>query len=350
MSLEDLHRLPAPERDFASDNSAPALDEVVAAVVEANQGHALAYGADPWSNQAKSALRDRFGCNGEVLFCFGGTGANVLGVGALLEGRTKVLCSSLAHLALDEAGAPERSLGVQLQLIQATDGKISPKNLELVLDGIGDRRHAAQPGVLSLANATELETAYQRSELETLCAMAHAQGLQVHLDGARLANALVATGMDPSEVFACGVDSLSLGGTKNGLLGAEVVLLADTNDQAAGLHKSVCQLPSKQRYIAAQFLAWLEGDLWLATAQRANDAAQRLTRALESLPEVALEGPVETNGVFCRLSLHVVDSLQEWTPFHTWDSNGLVRFMTSFDTSETDIKRLVAGVRAAHAK
>ena len=274
-------QLPAPPtRSFASDNAAGAHPAVLDAVTRANEGHALAYGDDPWTRRCESAFRDLLG-DVTTLLTFNGTGANVLALASLLGPADAVVCSDWAHISTDETGAPERILGVKLIDVPTTDGKLVPDQLDELAHLLGQVHHA-QPGVVSITQSTELGTVYTIDEVAALCDRAHRFGMTVHLDGARIANAAAALGGDVAALRAftvdAGVDVLTFGGTKNGILGGEAVvyLRPELARRALYLRKQVTQLPSKQRYLAAQFLALLEGDRWLQLAQHANEMATHL--------------------------------------------------------------------------
>jgi threonine aldolase len=338
--------LPPPERTFASDNAAGAHPEVLDALVGANRGHALAYGADPWTPRAVEAFRDLFGTPVEVAFVWGGTGANVLALHSVLAPYHSVVCTSWAHLHVDETGAPERLLGTKLVAFPSADAKVRVEHLDEAAVVLGEVHHS-QPGVVSITQSTELGTLYTADEVGVLAERAHALGMVVHMDGARIANAAAALGDLRSFTVDAGVDVISFGGTKNGLAYGEAVvwLRPEAARHAGFLRKQLAQLPSKMRFVSAQFLALLEDGLWLRSAAHANAAAARLGEALDRLPGVVVPRPVEVNSVWPRLPADAIASLRAWTPFYVWDAaTGEVRLMTSFDTTDEDVDRLVAGV------
>ncbi|HEU4763199.1 MAG TPA: low specificity L-threonine aldolase [Gemmatimonadales bacterium] len=339
-----------PARFFASDNAAPAHPEVLAALARANEGHAIAYGADPWTARAADLVRRELG-GGEVFFVFSGTGANVLGLSALTRRYGAVICSADAHIHVDETGAPEHALGVKLIDVATPDGKLRVEQLEPLLAGRGVEHHV-QPDVLALTQSTEHGTVYRPDELRALTAWAHRNGLRVHMDGARLANAAVSLGVGLGALSRdVGVDVLSFGGTKNGLIGAEAVVFFDPA-LAEGfkfLRKQGMQLASKHRYLAAQFEALLADGLWRRSAAHANAMARRLAEGVRGVPGVEVTQPVEVNGVFARLPDPAIAVLRESFPFYVWQqgTNGVseVRWMCSWDTTEADVDAFVARIR-----
>jgi threonine aldolase len=297
-------------------------------------------------------VRRHLGAEAEVAFVFNGTGANVVGLGLALRPWQHVVCAASAHIAVDECGAPERLLGVKLVEIPTPDGKLTPELVEASITGVGDE-HRTQPGAVSITQSTELGTLYTPDEIRALADVAHSRGMILHLDGARLANAAAALGVPLAATTSdCGVDVLSLGGTKNGLLGAEavVVLRPGLADGLAFARKQLGQLGSKGRYLGAQFLALLEGDLWLRNAAHANAMARRLADGVRGLPDVEITRPVQANAVFALLPPDVVEPLVERFGFYVWDERtGEVRWMCSWDTTEEDVDELVGAVRSAVA-
>ena len=331
-------------RTFASDNWAGVHPNVMAAITAANGDHAPSYGDDPVTEEAIRHLRRHFGQDAEVLLAFNGTGANVIGLQALLRPFEAVLCAETAHINVDECGAPERFLGSKLVAVATPDGKLTPELAEAAAAGTGDEHHV-QPKVVSITQSTEVGTCYSVQEVVALAEWAHARGLWLHLDGARLSNACASLGVGLGAFGSeAGVDMLSFGGTKNGAMGAEAVvsyLPADT----AGLRyirKQSMQLASKMRFIAAQFTALLADDLWLTNAGHANSMARRLSNGVVGVPGVTLAYPVEANGVFAALPPVVTRALQDEYPFYVWDeATGVVRLMASFDTTEGDVDAFV---------
>lgn len=346
---------PAPERSFASDNAAGAHPAVIDAIARANTGHALAYGDDRWTRACTAALRDLFG-TGEVLLTFNGTGANVLALMSMLGPVEAVVCARGAHIDADEAGATERIVGAKLIPLGTPDGKLTPGQLA-ELAWLAGNEHHAQPAALSLTQSTELGTVYRPDEVAALCDRAHAMGWHVHMDGARLANAAAALAPSADRAVAtlrlftvdAGVDVVTFGGTKNGLVGGEAVVFLDTElaTRAKYLRKTITQLASKMRFVAAQFLALLDGDLWLTNAAAANAAARHLYELVRDLPGVEVAPPA-VNSLFPVLPSPVAAALREWSFFWDWDpARGQVRWMTAWDTTAEDVERFAAGVTIA---
>ncbi|MGH9081644.1 MAG: threonine aldolase family protein [Acidimicrobiales bacterium] len=340
-------------RTFASDNWSGVHPDVLAAIVSCNEGHEPSYGDDPMTSQAASLFREHFGPDAQVYLAFNGTGANVIGLQSLLRPFEAVICAAGAHIYTDECGAPERFLGSKLLPVPAPGGKLTPELLEGAMRGTGDEHHV-QPRVVSITQATEVGTCYGLGEITALSRWAHDRSLYLHLDGARLANAAAFLGVG-LDAFgpASGVDVLSFGGTKNGAMGAEaVVSFRPPEDPALRfIRKQSMQLASKMRFVSAQFVALLSDDLWRANAERANAMAKRLAQGVDSVTGISLAYPVEANGVFVALPPPVTDALQRYYPFHVWDErSGVVRWMTSFDTTEEDVDAFVALVTETTAK
>ena len=337
----------APRRGFASDNYAGALPEVLEAVAAANQGHAPAYGADDWTARAQERFREHFGPEARAFPVFNGTGANVVALRALLRPWEGVVCAETAHLNTDEGGAPEALAGIKLLGVATADGKLTPELVRPKLARFGDE-HAVQPRVVSISQSTELGTVYRTGEIEALADYAHEQGLLLHVDGARLGNAAAALDVPLRALTTdAGVDLLSFGGTKNGAICAEaVVLLRPRLDEGMEyLRKQSMQLASKMRFLSAQLDALLTNDLWRRTAAHANAMARRLADRLEGAVEITR--PVEANAVFAKLPREATEQLQRDWDFYVWDeSTGEVRWMCSWDTTESDVDAFAAAVRA----
>ena len=317
------------------------------AIVEANAGDAVAYGADPWTARAVGELRRLAGGDGEVYLVLNGSGANVLGLGLLLARHEAVICAESAHINTDECGAAERILGTKLLTVPAPDGKLTPELIASRLAGRGDE-HFAQPGVVAITQSTEVGTCYSLAELRKVREFCADNGLRVFMDGARLANAAAYLGCTLAEL-AEQADVLSFGGTKNGAMGVEAVIVMRSGDAANApyLRKQHMQLSSKMRFLAAQFIALLDDDLWLQNARHANAMASRLAAGLADLPGVDVVYPVESDAVFARLARqHVAELQREWT-FHVWDeTTSVVRWMTAFDTQERDVDDFLAAIAA----
>jgi threonine aldolase len=302
---------------FASDNHAGVHPEVMAAIAAANEGHAGAYGADPWTARAAQRFRDHFGPAARAFPVFNGTGANVLCLEALTQRWQAIVCADTAHLHVDECGAPERA-GRKLLVVDTPDGRLTPELVEPLLVRSGDE-HVVQPRVVSIAQSTELGTVYPPEAVAGLADWAHAHGMLLHVDGARLCNAAAALDLPLRALTTdAGVDAVSFGGTKNGLMGAEAVVLLrdDAGDGFKFLRKQAMQLASKMRYLSAQLDALLAGDLWLRSAAHANAMAQRLGAALDGVDGLQITQPVEANAVFALLDPAATERLQDEWPFY----------------------------------
>lgn len=340
-------------RAFASDNWAGGHPEVMAALAAVNDGHAPAYGeGDPYTARAEERFREVFGPDTRTFFVLTGTGANVLALGSLLRPHEAAICPAEAHVNVDECGAPERFLGSKLLPVPAPDGKLTPALVESRARGFGVQ-HRVQPRVISISQTTELGTVYTLEETRVLADRAHELGLRVHMDGARIANAAAALGASLREASRdAGVDVLCFGGTKNGALAAEAVVffepaLADGFEYA---RKQGLQLASKQRFVAVQLEALLQGELWRRNAEHANALAARLAAAIRGLPGVELVHPVEANAIFARLPARALPLAGGPYPFYVLDEPaGLARLMTSWDTTEDDVDGLAAALAAALA-
>jgi threonine aldolase len=334
-------------KSFGSDNHAAIHPAVMRAIAEANVGDAVAYGADPWTERVTSELRRLAGAEGEVYLVLNGSGANVLGLGLLLGRHEAVICADTAHINTDECGAPERVLGTKLLTVPAPGGKLTPELIASRLTGRGDE-HFAQPAVVAITQSTEVGTCYSLAELRKIHDFCAANSLRVYMDGARLANAAAYLRCTLAEL-AEHADVLSFGGTKNGAMGVEAVIIMRSADAASApyLRKQQMQLSSKMRYLAAQFIALLEDDLWLKNAAHANVMATRLAAGLAGVGGVEVVHPVEADAVFARLDSNHVAALQrEWT-FHVWDeATSVVRWMTAFDTQESDVDAFLADIAA----
>ena len=349
-----LQNLPVPKSTFASDNSAGAHPAVMAALLEANHNHALAYGSDDLTAQAQERFKVLFGDASETFLVFGGSGANVMALATLLQAGECVVCSDKAHIALDETGAPERALGAKLLMLPTTDGKIKPEQLSALQKTIVGVQHSAQPGVLSITQPTELGTLYSVAEITALCETARQMGMRVHLDGARIANATAALDGTVQALRAftteAGVDVVSFGGTKAGLMFGEAVVYLNPvfARRAKYVRKQVNQLPSKMRFVAAQFNALLHDDLWISLAQHANLMSRRLFDATASFDGVSFGVAPQVNSVFPIVPAAIIKPLSEWCMFWDWDESiSQVRWMTAWDTTEADVDAFAHGVKVA---
>lgn len=334
--------------DFGSDNYAGAHPEVLEAIAAANGGHVTAYGGDPYTARLGQVLSERFGADVDVYPVFNGTGANVVALQSMLPRWGAVVCAETAHINTDENGAPERVGGLKLLPVPTPDGKLTPELVERYGRRLHDE-HRAEPGVVSVTQSTELGTAYTPAELRAVADAAHAQGLRLHLDGTRLANAAASLGVELAALTGeAGVDVLSLGGTKLGSLfgDAIVVLEPAAVDGVTFLRKVDTQLASKMRFVSAQLLALYEGDLWHRTASHANAMAARLRAGLDGIPGVEPTQATQSNAVFTRLPAPLAARLRERWRFYDWSDDGAeVRLMCAWDTAETDVDAFVAAAR-----
>lgn len=337
------------KRGFASDNNSGIHPEILNAIAAANQGHAVGYGGDEITEKAINRFKQEFGEQTEVFLVFNGTGANVLGISTLTRSFHSVICAETAHIQVDECGAPEKFTGCKLLPVETSRGKITPEGIARYLHGF-DFEHHSQPRVISISQVTELGTVYSLEEIRAITSLAHEYGLYVHMDGARLANAAVALNL-PFRAFTvdAGIDVLSFGGTKNGMMLGEAVLFF--NPELTGntkyIRKQSMQLYSKMRFVSAQFLAYFENDLWKRNATHSNRMAQLLEQEVKKIPAVQLTQEVEANGVFATLPHGIIPQLQEKYFFYMWDERrSEVRWMTSFDTEEEDIFQFAALIKS----
>ena len=337
-----------PKRSFASDNNAGVHPKVMEAIAAANDGHVVAYGDDPYTDEAVKLFREQFGKDVDIYFVFGGTGANVLGLKAVTEPHHAIICAETAHINVDECGAPEKFTGCKLLALPTKNGKITVEQMLPFLDAVGFEHHV-QPRVISVSQSTEMGTIYQPRELKKLSEFAHKNGMLLHMDGARIANAAASLRKNfRSLTRDVGVDVLSFGGAKNGMMYGEAIVFFDQSlaKDFKYTRKQGTHLPSKMRFISAQFSALLSNDLWRVNAEHANDMAKLLAQELGRIPQVELTQPVESNGVFARLPKKYIATLQKRYFFYVWnEQTSEVRFMTSFDTTPDDIIDFVALVK-----
>ncbi|HKE58235.1 MAG TPA: low specificity L-threonine aldolase [Pyrinomonadaceae bacterium] len=336
---------PPPRRSFASDNNAGVHPEIIEAIRQVNQGHVIAYGDDHYTERAVQQFQKHFGKDIAVFFVFGGTGANVLGLQAVLRSYQAVICAETAHINVDECGAPEKFTGCKLLSVATPDGKLRDDLIKPFLHGVGFEHHV-QPGVISISQATEMGTVYNFAEVKALANFAHQHGMLLHMDGARIANAAVSLNTSLRKITGdLGVDVLSFGGTKNGMMYGEAVVFFDR--KRAGdfkyIRKQGMHLPSKMRFISAQFEALLARDLWQRSAAHSNRMAQLLAQEIKKMPQLQLTQPVDANGVFFVLPQKYIPVIQKKYFFYVWNEEiSEVRLMTSFDTTESDIEDFVA--------
>jgi len=336
-------------RGFASDNYAGTHPEVLAALAEANSGHQVAYGEDVYTARLQEVMAGHFGLDAVTYPVFNGTGANVNALTSLLPRWGAVISARTAHINTDEGGAPERVSGLKLLTVETPDGKLTPELIDQEAWGWGDE-HRAQPLAVSITNTTELGTLYTVEEIRAIAEHVHERGMALHLDGARIANAAAALGV-PLRDFTteAGVDILSFGGTKNGLLYGEAVVVLNpaASTGLTYLRKLTMQLSSKMRFVSAQLIALMEDDLWLRSAQHSNAMAARLRGSLEalSLPGLEFTQPTQANAVFAKLPNEAADRIREKVRFYDWDrAASEVRWMTAFDTTEADVDNFVAAI------
>jgi len=331
-------------RGFGSDNHAGVLPEVLAAIAAANDGHAPSYGHDALTARVEARFREELGEDVHAFLVFNGSGANVVCLRAVLRPWEGVICAETAHLNVDEGGAPE-AWGIKLLTVPTADGKLTPELVESRLLRLGDE-HAVQPRAVSISQTAELGTLYSREEIAALAEHAHAHGLLLHVDGARITNAAAALGCSLGEA-AADADLISFGGTKAGLLAGEAVVVrgADAAIALPYLRKQTLQLASKMRFIAAQFEALMADELWRRAAQHANAMAARLAERVSESPGVTITQAVQANAVFAVLPPGAADQLHEKWFFYDWDERrGEVRWMCSWDTTEDDVDAFAADV------
>jgi threonine aldolase len=345
-----LQALNKPTRSFASDNNAGVHPEVLEAIARANQGHVVAYGDDAYTRSALGKFEEHFGSGIDVFFTFNGTGANVLGLQALNRPYHAVLCSDYAHIYSDECGAPEKHTGCKLIPLPHQNGKITVDSVRHAYHGIGDQHHV-QPRVISITQSSEMGTVYRPEEIQALARFAHEHEMFLHMDGARIANAAASLGQTLRQATRdLGVDVLSFGGTKNGILGGEAVVFFNRALSADFLYlrKQGMQLASKMRFIAAQFEALLTNDLWRRSAEHANHMARLLEAELRRIPQIKVVWKVEANGVFAQIPRHAIQKIKDRYFFYMWiEEENIVRWMCSFDTTEGDVKDFVKVVAEA---
>ena len=336
------------KRGFGSDNHSGISPEVLEAIAGANSDHALAYGEDSFSEQTRQLFKQQFGETAEPFLLFNGTGANTLCIDAMTRSHEAVVCAETAHINVDECGSIQRVVGCRLLPVATPDGKLTPELVQTQLHGFGFQHHS-QPKVISITQPTELGTLYTIEEIKAIAELAHAHRMYLHMDGARLANAAVALNKSFREITTeLGVDALSFGGTKNGLMMGEAVVLLNPALQHDFLYrrKQAMQLCSKMRFLAVQFQAYFNEGLWRKNAEHSNRMAQLLYQSVKGLPQVRIMYPVQANGVFVQLPRDVWKELQKHYFFYEWDEQqDIVRWMCAFDTTEADIGDFVATLK-----
>lgn len=331
-------------RSFASDNNSSVHPRVIEEIIKANDNHAVGYGDDCYTERATAMVKGFFARPCEALFVFNGTGSNTMALQLMTRPYHIIFCAETGHIAVDECGAPGKATGCMIRSIPTADGKLTPELLLPYMVNFGVEHHS-QPGAIYISECSELGTIYTPQEVKALCDFAHSYGLYVHMDGARIANAAAALGCSLDEISgASGVDTLTLGGTKNGLMGAECVVIfnPDLVREARFARKQACQLASKMRYLSAQFVAYLTDNLWLECAKHANRMAVKLYEALSKMPDVAFTQPLESNQLFLTMPLEKSHKLHDKYYFYYWnEAIGEMRLVTSWDTTEEDIVGLI---------
>lgn len=337
-------------RSFGSDNHSGVHPQILEAIAAANADHVFAYGDDPLTARVTEQFRELFGPQADPYLVFNGTGANVLALRTLTRSYNAVVCARTAHINVDECGAPEFQTGCKLLSVDTPDGKLTPELVATQLHGFGFQHHS-QPGAVSISQPTELGTLYTVDEIRALADQAHRHGLYLHVDGARFANAVAALGVSPRAMITdTGVDALSFGGTKNGMMLGEAVIFLrpELSKNAMYERKQLMQLASKMRFVAAQFEAYLRDGLWLTLAARSNAAAAYMASRIAGIPGVTLTQRVQVNGLFALMPRQAAEKLRENYYFYDWDeSRGEVRWMCSFDTTREDIDGFVEALQQA---
>ena len=331
-------------RSLASDNNSGVHPLILKSIQKANNGHAYGYGDDKWTKEAVQRIKEVFSIDCEPLFVFNGTGANIIALQLLSHSYNSILCPQTAHIYVDECGSPTKMTGSQIIIIPTLDGKLTPELLKPYLLDFGVQ-HRSQPGIVSISQTTELGTVYTIDEIKELVHLAHEYNLHVHMDGARLCNAAAFLGSTLKELTVdCGIDVLSFGGTKNGLMMGECVIVfnPDYYEQAKFIRKQSAQLASKMRFISCQFSTYLTDDLWLKNAQHANEMAQLLYSKLRDYPQIRFTQKVESNQLFFILPKPLIDYLHRcFGFFFVHEQENEVRLVTSFDTTMKDIESFI---------
>jgi threonine aldolase len=328
------------QRGFASDNNSGIHPEILKAIMDANVNHSIGYGDDKWTDEAVALFKKEFGDETEVFIVLTGTGANILGIQSSIHSFHTVICAETAHIHTDECGAPEKFTGSKLIPIATNNGKITPEQIRKHLHGFGFEHHS-QPGLISITQVSELGTVYTIDEIRALADLAHSHGMFLHMDGARISNAAVSLNL-PFKTFTkdAGVDILSFGGTKNGMMIGEAVLFfnPDLTAHTKYYRKQAAQLYSKMRFVGAQFVPYLRDGIWKINASHSNKMAKMLENEVRKIIGVEITQKVEGNGIFAVIPRNLISKLQQEYFFYTWDEHrGEVRWMTSFDTTEEDV-------------
>jgi threonine aldolase len=331
-------------KSFASDNNSGVHPRIIEAIIDANQGHAVGYGNDDWTKKADAVFRQLFGEDVHPYYVFNGTGSNLVALQALVRSYESVICAATAHIYTDECGAPLKATSAALKPISTPDGKLTPELIASELHGVGDQHHS-QPRVISISQSTEMGTAYSVEELKAICDFAHSHNLYVHLDGSRLANACARFGVGLRELSRdCGVDILSLGGTKNGMMTGEAVVAfhPEWNERLMFYRKQSAQLYSKMRYLSAQYIAYFQDGLWLQNATHSNAMAKLLADQIRNLPGVRFTQKVEVNSLFLILPKEAIQKMLEHYFFYMWnEETAEIRLVCSWDTAQPDVEAFV---------
>ena len=332
------------KRGFASDNNAGIHPEIISEVIAANSGHVIGYGSDIYTETASGLFKEHFGVSTETFFVFTGTAANVLGLSGITQSWNSVITASTSHLEQDECGALEKLTGSKVLTVDTIDGKITPELVDKHMHGF-DFEHHSQPKVISITQTTEMGTVYTPAEIKTLADFAHARGMLLHMDGARISNAAVSLGL-PFKSFTtdAGVDVLSFGGTKNGMMFGEAIcfLKPGLSENFKYIRKQGMQLASKMRFISAQYIGYFRNDLWKKSASHANAMARILGHKLQSVQGITITQPVESNGVFVIIPHEIAEKVRSHYFFYPWNEKiSEYRLMTSWDTKEEDIEDFV---------
>lgn len=337
------------KRGFASDNNAGIHPDILREIADSNSGHVTGYGSDLYTEAARRLFKEHFGQSTEIFFVFTGTGANVLGLSSVTKPWNSIITASTAHLEGDECGAPEKFIGCKVLVVDTPDGKITPELIGKHMHGI-DFEHHSQPKVISITQATEMGTIYTVKEIKAISQFAHDRGMLLHMDGARIANASVSLNL-PFKAFTtdAGVDVLSFGGTKNGMMFGESICFLQSGlaNDFKYIRKQGMQLASKMRYISAQYIAYFRNDLWKRCASNSNDMARMLAEKLDSIKEITITQKVQANGVFLIMPDEIAEKMREYYFFYPWDERrSEYRLMTSWDTQKEDIEDFIRLLRA----
>ena len=331
-------------RSFASDNNSGIHPQIIQAVIDANQGHAVGYGDDALTAEADAVFKKIFGDDVKPYFVFNGTGSNVVALQAVTSTYQSIICSKTAHIYSDECGAPAKATSAVLTALSTPDGKLTVDLVAAELHGLGVQHHS-QPKVISISQSTEIGTVYTVEELKTLCNFAHSHNLYIHLDGSRLANACASLGVGMRELSRdCGVDILSLGGTKNGMMTGEAVIAfhPEWNERLMYYRKQSAQLYSKMRYFSAQYISYFKDDLWLQNAKHSNEMAQYLAKQIQNLQGVKFTQKVSANSLFLILPKDVIRKMLEYYFFYMWnEETNEIRLVCSWDTTQADVDDFV---------